>query len=35
VVWINRLRQPAEYGWVLSAREIATLEPLPEIVAGA
>lgn len=32
VVWINRAGQPAEYGWVLQAREIATLEPLPEII---
>ena len=32
VVWINRTRQPAEYGWVLKAREIRTLDSLPDIV---
>jgi len=32
VVWINRTRQPAEYGRVLKAREIRSLEPLPDIV---
>jgi 2-haloacid dehalogenase len=32
VVWINRTRQPAEYGWILKAREIRTLDPLPDIV---
>ncbi|HZS85543.1 MAG TPA: haloacid dehalogenase type II [Stellaceae bacterium] len=35
VVWINRSRQPPEYGWVLRAREIASLDALPEIVAPA
>jgi 2-haloacid dehalogenase len=32
VVWINRVRQPTEYGWVLNAHEIPNLASLPDIV---
>jgi 2-haloacid dehalogenase len=34
VVWVNRSRQPLEYGWVLRGREVADLSGLPEIVLG-
>jgi 2-haloacid dehalogenase len=32
VVWVNRTRQPLEYGWVLRPREVATLAALPDLV---
>jgi 2-haloacid dehalogenase len=32
VVWVNRGRQPLEYGWVLRGREVRDLAGLPEIV---
>jgi 2-haloacid dehalogenase len=33
VVWVNRARQPAEYGWVLQPVEMPDLSPLPESIA--
>jgi 2-haloacid dehalogenase len=33
VAWINRGRQPAEYGWALQPVELQDLSRLPEIVA--
>jgi 2-haloacid dehalogenase len=32
IVWINRARQPMEYGWVLQPREVHSLEAVPDIV---
>jgi 2-haloacid dehalogenase len=33
VAWINRTRQPAEYGWAPPRHELADLAPLPDLVA--
>jgi 2-haloacid dehalogenase len=35
VVWVNRSKQPAEYGFLPRPLEIADLTALPDIVAGA
>jgi hypothetical protein len=35
VVWVNRSRQPLEYGWVLRGVEVRDLAGLPAHVAAA
>jgi 2-haloacid dehalogenase len=35
VAWINRARQPAEYGWAPPRNELADLAALPDLVAQA
>lgn len=34
VVWVNRMRQPHEFTWILNPHEIDTLADLPRIVLG-